>query len=105
MSLRPKKWVLYSPIAVLPFMAALFLQGKALQDDIATRARAALAATGASWAQIEVRGRDVAIKGDSPDGKALEAAIAALMATDGVRLVINQARPAAAGTDQTGSGS
>ena len=37
MSFRPPRWVLYVPVAVLPFLAALFLQGRGLHDDLSQR--------------------------------------------------------------------
>lgn len=92
MSLRPSKWALHAPIAVLPFLAALFLQGKTLHDGIVERASAALAAAGASWARVEVDGRDLTLSGDSPDETQRAAAIAAVTGDDGVRLVIDRTR-------------
>ena len=92
MSLRPSKWALHAPIAVLPFLAALFLQGKTVHDGIAQRAEAALAAAGASWAKVAVDGRDVALTGDSPDEAQHAAALAAVRSAEGVRLVIDRTR-------------
>lgn len=92
MSLRPSKWALYTPIAVLPFLAALFLQGKAVHDGIADRAISALAGAGITWAKVDVDGRDAILSGDSPDEAQRAAAVAAVGGAEGVRLVIDRTR-------------
>ena len=92
MTFRPSKWVLYAPVAVLPFLAAVFVEGRGLQDDVAGRALGNAQKAGANWATIRVEGRDVVLAGDSPSAEQRDAALAAAIGTYGVRLVDNQSR-------------
>ena len=89
MRFRPSKWVLYAPVAVLPFLAAVFLQGRSLQDDIATRVTANLSSAGIDWAKAGVQGRDVQLAGDAPSADQVDAAIATSLSTYGVRRVVS----------------
>ncbi len=92
MPLHPSKWVIYAPVAVLPFLAALFIQGKSLPDDIRQRVAANLANAGADWATPAVAGRDVRLSGDSPSAEQVDQAIAAALGTAGVRRVDSSIR-------------
>jgi hypothetical protein len=87
MPFRPSKWVIYAPVALLPFLAALFLEGRTLQADIANRVMQNLHEAGATWAISRVEGRDVIVSGDAPSANQVDAAIAAVLATRGVRHV------------------
>ena len=89
MGFRPSKWVLYAPVAVLPLLAAVFLQGRGLQDDIATRVTANLSSAGIDWAKAGVQGRDVQLAGDAPSADQVDAAIATSLSTYGVRRVVS----------------
>ncbi len=108
MQFRPSKWIIYAPVAVLPFLAALFLQGRALQDDISGRVAENIAKAGADWAKTSIDGRDVKLAGDSPSAEQLDATIAAITGTKGVRRVDSIARivepPPAAPTINPASG-
>ncbi|WP_373504769.1 hypothetical protein, partial [Aestuariivirga sp.] len=66
MPFRPSKWAIYAPVAVLPFLAALFLQGRGLQDDISRQVLDNLSRVDAGWARAEIAGRDVRLAGDAP---------------------------------------
>jgi hypothetical protein len=92
MGFRPSKWVLYSPVAVLPFLAALFVEGRGLQDDVARRVADNVARAGGSWATSSVEGRDVKLAGDAPSAAQMDAAIAAAVGTYGVRRVESAVR-------------
>jgi len=92
MGFRPSKWILYSPVAVLPFLAALFVEGRGLQDDVARRVADNVAKAGGSWATSSVEGRDVKLAGDAPSAAQMDAAIAAAVGTYGVRRVESAVR-------------
>jgi hypothetical protein len=92
MPFRPSKWVIYAPVALLPFLAAVFLEGLSLQADIANRVLQNLHKAGATWAKSHVDGRDVVVSGDAPSADQVDAAIAAVLATRGVRRVDSTVR-------------
>ena len=52
MTFRPRKWLLYAPVAILPFLAALVLNGSAVLEDVAVRAQNSLFAAKADWAKL-----------------------------------------------------
>ena len=68
------------------------LQGPGLQDDIARRVQDNLTKAGAGWAKAGVQGRDVQLAGDSPSAEQVDAAIAAVVGTYGVRRVESAVR-------------
>ena len=92
MRFRPSKWLQYSPVAILPFLAALYLQGPGLREDIAVRVAGNLSKAGADWAKAGIDGRDVLLAGDSPSAEQVDAAIAAVIGTYGVRRVESTVR-------------
>lgn len=92
MSFRPSKWVIYAPVALLPFLAALVLEGRSLQTEILNRVTQSLSSAGTTWAKPAVDGRDVILSGDAPSAEQIDAAIAAAVGTPGVRLVDSTAR-------------
>ena len=44
--LRPQQWLIYSPVTILPLLAALVLEGPALQARVETGVRASLNPSG-----------------------------------------------------------
>lgn len=92
MTVRLSKWILYSPVAVLPFLAAMVVSTGPAVEDVASRARASLAASGATWASVSLDGRDARLSGDAPDSESIDKAIAAVAGTYGVRRVEAAAR-------------
>ena len=92
MKMRPSKWLLYSPVVVLPFVAAFAVSTKSTLEDVADRATLNLAAQGAQWSKLTFDGRDASLAGDAPDAEALDAAVKAVTGTRGVRTVHNIGR-------------
>lgn len=92
MPFHPSKWVVYAPVAALPLLAALFIQGKSLQTGLSDRVWMQLAEKGADWAKVEIAGRDITLSGDAPFQTHLDAAIETAEKTYGVRRVISKAR-------------
>lgn len=92
MALRPSRWILYAPVAVLPFFAALFLDAPRLHDDLLERVNQAAGDAGKGWASIALDGRDVTLSGDSPSDEQLAAVADAVRKTAGVRKLENRAR-------------
>lgn len=92
MTVRLSKWILYSPVAVLPFLAAMVVSTGPAVEDVTSRARASLAASGATWASVSLDGRDARLSGDAPDAESIDKAIAAVAMTYGVRRVEAAAR-------------
>jgi len=94
--LRPLQWLTYSPVTLLPLLAALVLEGPSLQARVEAGVRASLGEAGGDWVKAEVRLRDVRLRGDAPSAKARDTVIAAVRAAPGVRHV-NAAKLRAAG--------
>jgi outer membrane protein OmpA-like peptidoglycan-associated protein len=92
MKCRPQKWLLYAPLAVLPFLAAWILNSKPLQQDIAARVAANLVIAESGWAKTAIAGRDAVLLGDAPSAEAMQRAIQAVAGTFGVRRVDSKAR-------------
>ena len=86
---RPSKWVPWALLgAGLPWLAAAWLNSDSLNSDIATRAASALSATEATaWAKVENDGRDFTLMGTGPSQQAVDAAVAAVAGTAGVRTI------------------
>jgi hypothetical protein len=90
---RPGKWLLWAPImAGLPYLAAAWLNTASLNKAIADDVVANLAAVGAGWAKPAFDARDVRLGGDAPSDEAIDAAVAAVRNTSGVRVVTEAAR-------------
>jgi OOP family OmpA-OmpF porin len=84
---QPKKWFLgLVPVAGLLLAAGLMRQG-GVESDLAAKGSAALAASGFSWANVTMVGRDAVLTGEAPApelrGMAVEAADRVL----GIRIV------------------
>jgi outer membrane protein OmpA-like peptidoglycan-associated protein len=92
MPFRPMKWVLYSPIAVLPFLASVVLEGRSMQARLASEAEAGLNEAEAVWAKAVVNGRDLTLSGDAPSNEQLDRAVAAVTGLYGIRRVDVAAR-------------
>ena len=90
---QPGKWLLWAPImAGLPYLAAAWLNTGSLNAGIADDVVAHLAAAGAGWAKPDFDARDVRLGGDAPSDEAIDAAVAAVRNTYGVRVVTEAAR-------------
>ncbi|MCA3560659.1 MAG: BON domain-containing protein [Aestuariivirga sp.] len=85
--LKPLRWLVHLPLAILPFLAAAVIDGPKLGPEIGRRVQAALADAGQGWAKPMVTFRDVEIRGEAPDRAAVERARAAVAGTEGVRHV------------------
>lgn len=92
MAMPARHWMVYAPVALLPLLAAWALGSAAIEADLVKRGRSSLDAAGAGWAKLAIEGRDARLAGDSPSQEAIDAAVAALLATRGIRLVENVAR-------------
>ena len=69
-----------------------FCRGRGLQDDISRRVLDNLSRADAGWAKADIDGRDVRLSGDAPSAGQVDAAIAAVMSTYGVRRVDSAVR-------------
>ena len=79
-------------MAGLPFLASAWLNTATLNKGISDRVTANVAAIGASWAKLTFDGRDVKLGGDAPDDNAIDAAMAAITGTYGVRTLSDVTR-------------
>lgn len=84
---KPLRWVAHLPLAILPYLAAVALEGPRLSRAVEQRVAAALTAAGQDWATVTARGQDVEIRGVATGAAAADAARAAAEATWGVRHV------------------
>ena len=87
MTFRPARWLVWAPMAVLPFLAAWQLNSENLERELAARAESSLAAAGAAWAKADFDGRDAILSGEAPDEGASAAASHVVAGTPGVRFV------------------
>ncbi|MBI3674013.1 MAG: hypothetical protein HY245_11480, partial [Rhizobiales bacterium] len=87
MNIRPSKWILYAPVAALPLLAALMINGNSVQQDLLNRGEAALKAAGATWAKLSISGRDATLTGEAASDDDAKAAARVAAATHGIRLV------------------
>ena len=87
MPLKPQKWLLYSPVAVLPFLAAMSLGTGPAQEKLLARAVSALESAAAPWARVAVSGRDLTLTGLAPTAADRDRALAAIAGVPGVRRV------------------
>lgn len=90
--MRPTRWLAHLPVAILPFLAAVTVEGPRLSKDVEGRVAAQLAGQGHGWAKPEVRGRDVVIRGDAPSRAAADDALAVARQTVGVRRAVLRVR-------------
>jgi outer membrane protein OmpA-like peptidoglycan-associated protein len=81
------RWVLWSPLALLPFFGAWTFGTDGLTTRIGAAAGDQLKAAGADWAQVAFNGRDAKITGAAPSDEAIAAAVQAVAGTYGVRRV------------------
>lgn len=88
---RPLRWLAHLPLVVLPFVAAVVIDGQWLAPALQDRAAAVLAAGGQDWARPTAHGRDVEIAGTAPNRAAVAAAVAAVAQLHGVRRVVARA--------------
>lgn len=86
-SMKPLRWLAHLPLVILPFLAAMAIEGPRLRAAVQLNVATALAAAGQDWAKPIAVGRDVEIRGVAPSRAAVEAARAAAVATFGVRRV------------------
>src|SRR5882672_3422668 len=92
MRFRPSKWVLYAPVAALPLLAALFINGRTVHQDLVDRAASALMKGGDGWASLTVEGRDATISGEAPSAEAVDQAVKIVAGIHGIRLVESATR-------------
>jgi hypothetical protein len=85
--MKPLRWLAHLPLVILPFLAAMAVEGRGVKTTVQTQVTAALAVAGQEWAKPIAMGRDVEIRGIAPNRAAVEAARAAAAATFGVRRV------------------
>ena len=85
--MKPLRWVAHLPLAILPFLAATFLEGPRLARQLEQRVTASLAEQNQGWAKVLVQGRDVEIRGLAPAQAAADAVLDEAKATWGVRSV------------------
>jgi outer membrane protein OmpA-like peptidoglycan-associated protein len=88
MRCNPRKWLLWAiPMAGLPLLAALWLNGNATETKLAEAASASLSGAKADWAKLSFNGRDALLQGDAPGRIAIDEAVKAVAGTQGVRRV------------------
>ncbi len=87
MPLKPRKWLLYSPVAILPFLAAMSLGTGPAQQELLARAATALESASAPWAHVTVSGRDAVVTGLAPTATDRDRALAALAGVAGLRRI------------------
>jgi outer membrane protein OmpA-like peptidoglycan-associated protein len=88
MKCNPRKWFLWAiPLAGLPLLASLWLNGKGMEAKLAAAATSSLSGAKADWAKVSFTGRDALIEGNAPGRAAIEDAVKTVAATQGVRRV------------------
>ena len=85
--MKPLRWLAHLPLVILPFLAAMAIEGPRLRAAVQLNVATTLAAAGQDWAKPIAIGRDVEIRGTAPNRAAVEAARAAAAGTFGVRSV------------------
>ena len=85
--MRPLRWLAHLPIALLPLLAAVVIEGPRFQHALHQEVEARLAAADAGWAQVTVWGRDVMLQGAAPSAAQRAAARDVAAGTPGVRLI------------------
>jgi len=87
MPFKPQKWLLYSPVAMLPFLAAMSLGTGPAQEKLLARATLALESAAAPWAHVAVNGRDLTLTGLAPTVADRDRALAAIAGVPGIRRI------------------
>ncbi len=87
MRCNPRRWLLWAPVALLPFLAALWLGSPAIDRQLADAAQSSLSRVSADWVKLNFDGRDARIEGDAPGRIAIDEAVKAVAGTVGVRRV------------------
>src|SRR5262245_28766817 len=88
MKCNPRRWLLWAfPMAGLPFLLALWLNGKGIEAKLTAAAGDNLTAAKADWAKVTFNGRDGLLTGDAPGRAAIDEAMKAVAGTEGVRRV------------------
>ena len=87
MKCRPAKWILWAPLAALPFLAAWWLNTGSLESSLGESAGASLKSAGADWAKVEMDGRDALLSGDAPGRNPIDQAVEAVADVYGIRRV------------------
>lgn len=89
---RPVRWLAHLPLVILPFLAAVVIQGPGVGPELVRRAEMRLQAAGQGWAKLAAYGRNIEIKGVAPSRTAADTALAAVAGTYGVRRATLHAR-------------
>lgn len=83
-----RKWIRPGLVTTFVFaLLAIFLRSHLLEDELAGRVRARLANDGHDWAEVEVSGRSVVLRGTSPSREAQTAAASSAGQVDGITAV------------------
>lgn len=85
--MKPLRWLAHLPLVILPFLAAMAIEGPRLRAAVQQNVATTLAAAGQDWARPIAIGRDIEIRGMAPNRSAVEAARSAAAGTFGVRRV------------------
>lgn len=89
---RPWIWILgLLPLALVAY-AALSFKPEPIEDDLSSRAEAALYAAGHDWTDIAVDGRDVTLGGTAPNEIAQDEVVPIVARVWGVRAVRDETR-------------
>ncbi|QIG51089.1 OmpA family protein [Nordella sp. HKS 07] len=91
MKCNPRKWLYWAPLAVLPFLGALWLNSAPIERKLTEAAGASLSGIKADWAKLSFDGRDARLEGSAPGVRAVEDAVKAVAGTEGVRRVESSA--------------
>lgn len=81
------RWVSYLPLSILPYLAAVALQGRDFQQNLAETAQARLNAAGQGWGHVLIDGRDAQLRGTAPTEADALAGLAIVQGTPGIRRV------------------
>ncbi|CAN5508806.1 hypothetical protein BH10PSE7_BH10PSE7_00610 [soil metagenome] len=84
MKFRPVRWLVWAPLAGLPFLAAWQLNSVTLERRLSDAALSALSGA-APWAKTGVDGRDASLSGEAPDQEGRARAVALVGGLWGVR--------------------
>ncbi len=90
-AMRPTRWLAHLPLTMLPFLAAAVTEGPRLSREVAGRVQQRLAEAGQDWARVDVKGRDVTIRGVAPSRAAARVALDRAQHTAGVRVAVLRA--------------
>ena len=80
-----RRWLRGGLLATIAIgLAAFLLESGPVERDLTARITDRLAADGATWAAVTVRGRDVVLSGTAPSTDAVRAALDAVAVVSGV---------------------